>query len=67
MKQGQFSQEQIVGILLQAEKGEQTIQTIFWEYTITRKRVPGDHLWPVAPSSCSVYRPYCSQTCLLTR
>ena len=28
MKQGQFSQEQIVAILQQAEKGEQTIQAI---------------------------------------
>lgn len=35
MKQGQFSQEQIVAILHQAEKGDQTIQTICREHTIT--------------------------------
>lgn len=35
MKQGQFSQEQIVAILQQAEKGEQTIQAICREHTIT--------------------------------
>ena len=35
MQQGQFSQEQIVAILQQAEKGEQTIQAICREHTIT--------------------------------
>lgn len=35
MKQGQFSQAQIVAILQQAEKGEQTIQAICREHTIT--------------------------------
>jgi len=35
MKQGQFSQEQIVGILQQAERGEQTIQAICREHMIT--------------------------------
>ena len=35
MKQGQFSQEQIVAILQQAEKGDQTIQAICREHTIT--------------------------------
>jgi putative transposase len=35
MKQGQFSQEQIVGILQQAERGEQTIQAICREHAIT--------------------------------
>jgi putative transposase len=35
MKQGQFSQEQIVAILHQAEKGEQTIQAICREHAIT--------------------------------
>ena len=35
MKQGQFSQEQIVAILHQAEKSEQTIQAICREHTIT--------------------------------
>lgn len=35
MKKGQFSQEQIVAILQQAEKGEQTIQAICREHTIT--------------------------------
>lgn len=35
MKQGQFSQEQIVAILHQAEKGDQTIQAICREHTIT--------------------------------
>jgi putative transposase len=35
MKQGQFSQEQIVAILHQAEKDEQTIQAICREHTIT--------------------------------
>jgi putative transposase len=34
MKQGQFSQEQIVAILHQAEKGEQTIQTLCREHGI---------------------------------
>ena len=35
MKQGQFSQEKIVGILHQAEKGETTIQAICREHGIT--------------------------------
>lgn len=35
MKQGQFSQEQIVAILQQAEKGEQTIQAICREHGLT--------------------------------
>ena len=35
MKQGQFSQEQIVAILQQAEKGDQTIQSLCREHTIT--------------------------------
>ena len=35
MKQGQFSQEQIVAILHQAEKGEQTIQAICKEHGLT--------------------------------
>jgi putative transposase len=35
MKQGQFSQEQIIAILHQAEKGEQTIQAICREHAIT--------------------------------
>ena len=35
MKQGQFSQEQIVALLQQAEKGEQTIQAICREAGIT--------------------------------
>ena len=35
MKAGQFSQEQIVAILHQAEKGEQTIQAICREHGIT--------------------------------
>lgn len=35
MKRGQFSQEQIVGILHQAEKGETTIQAICKEHGIT--------------------------------
>ena len=35
MKQGQFSQEQIVAILQQAEKGEQTIQALCREHAIT--------------------------------
>jgi putative transposase len=35
MKQGQFSQAQIVAILHQAEKGEQTIQAICREHAIT--------------------------------
>ena len=34
MKQGQFSQEQIVAILHQAEKGEATIQAICREHGI---------------------------------
>ena len=35
MKQGQFSQEQIVAILHQAEKGETTIQAVCREHAIT--------------------------------
>lgn len=35
MKQGQFSQEQIVAILHQAEKGEQTIQAICRHHGLT--------------------------------
>lgn len=35
MKQGQFSQEQIIAILHQAEKGEQTIQALCREHNIT--------------------------------
>ena len=35
MKQGQFSQEQIVAILHQAERGETTIQAICREHGIT--------------------------------
>lgn len=35
MKRGQFSQEQIVGILPQAEKGEQSIQAVCREHAIT--------------------------------
>lgn len=35
MKRGQFSQEQIIAILHQAEKGEQTIQAICREHSIT--------------------------------
>jgi putative transposase len=35
MKRGQFSQEQIVGILHQAEKGDTTIQAICREHAIT--------------------------------
>ena len=35
MKQGQFSQEQIVALLQRAEKGEQTIQAICREAGIT--------------------------------
>jgi putative transposase len=35
MKRGQFSQEQIVAILHQAEKGEQTIQSLCREAGIT--------------------------------
>jgi len=35
MKQGQFSQEQIIAILHQAEKGEQTIQAICREHNLT--------------------------------
>ena len=35
MKRGQFSQEKIVAILHQAEKGEQTIQTICKEHGVT--------------------------------
>jgi len=36
MKQGQFSPEQIIAILHQAEKGEQTIQAICREHNITQ-------------------------------
>ena len=36
MKQGQFSQEQIVAILQQAEKPDQTIQAICREHGITQ-------------------------------
>jgi len=35
MKQGQFSQEQIVAILQQAEKGDTTIQAICREHGLT--------------------------------
>lgn len=35
MKQGEFSQEKIVSILHQAEKGEQTIQAICREHNVT--------------------------------
>ena len=35
MKRGQFSQEQIIAILHQAEKGETTIQAICREHSIT--------------------------------
>jgi putative transposase len=35
MKQGQFSQEQIIGILHQAEKGETTIQALCKEHGIS--------------------------------
>lgn len=35
MKQGQFSQEQIVAILHQAERGEKTIRDLCREYSIT--------------------------------
>ena len=35
MKRGQFSQEQIIGILHQAEKGEQTIQSLCKEHGLT--------------------------------
>ena len=35
MKQGQFSQEQIVAILHQAERGETTVQAICREHGIT--------------------------------
>lgn len=35
MKRGQFSQEQIVSILHQAEKGEQTIQALCKEHSVT--------------------------------
>jgi putative transposase len=35
MKQGQFSQEQIIGILQQAERGDQTIQAVCREHSIT--------------------------------
>ena len=35
MKRGQFSQEKIVAILHQAEKGEQSIQAICKEHNVT--------------------------------
>ena len=35
MKRGQFSQEQIITILHQAERGEQTIQAICKEHGVT--------------------------------
>ena len=35
MKQGQFSQEQIVAILHQAERGEKTIRDLCREYNLT--------------------------------
>lgn len=35
MKRGQFSQEKIVAILHQAEKGEQSIQAICKEHSVT--------------------------------
>lgn len=35
MKQGQISQEQIIGILQQAERGEQTVATICRAHGIT--------------------------------
>ncbi len=35
MKQGQFSPEQIIAILHQAEKGEQTIQAICRQHNVT--------------------------------
>ena len=35
MKQGQFSPEQIIAILHQAEKGEQSIQALCREHNIT--------------------------------
>jgi putative transposase len=35
MKQGQFSQEQIVTILHEAERGEKTIRELCREYSIT--------------------------------
>ncbi len=35
MKRGQFSQEQIVSILHQAERGEQTIQALCKEHSIS--------------------------------
>jgi len=36
MKQGQFSQEQIVTILQQAEKGEQSIEALCREHNLTQ-------------------------------
>lgn len=36
MKQGQFSQEQIVTILQQAEKGEHTIEALCREHNLTQ-------------------------------
>jgi putative transposase len=36
MKQGQFSQEQIVTILQQAEKGEQTVEALCREHNLTQ-------------------------------
>jgi putative transposase len=35
MKQGQFSQEQIVALLQEAEKGEQTIQALCRQHGLT--------------------------------
>jgi putative transposase len=35
LKKGQFSQEQIIAILHQAEKGEQTIQALCREHGLT--------------------------------
>ncbi len=39
MKQGQFSPEQIIAILHQAEKGEHTIQAICREHNITEPTI----------------------------
>ncbi len=38
MKKGQFTEEQIVRILQQAERGEQTIGTIYREHRIAENR-----------------------------
>ena len=65
MKQGQFSQEKIVSILHQAEKGEQTIQAICREHGITEPTLHGQERQAAQYASECAARGLVSQPCLV--